>query len=129
MRIRDCNYCTKSCSFCVFAEFQREGARQAGGVHNDDGGGALDLPQVRQGQTNPADAAGQVRGARRIHEQGHAAGDQTEDEDQPRGRAAALHRRTPHWGKHTFYLTQNCHLDFYTFHKHNKFEKGGNGKL
>lgn len=84
----------------MFVEFQGEGARQAGGVHNDDGGGALDLPQVCQGQTNPADAAGQVRRARRLHEPGHAAGNQAEDENGPRGCAAAFHRRTPHWGKH-----------------------------
>lgn len=88
---------------CV-AEFQGEGARQVGGVHNDDGGGALDLPQVCQGQTDPADAAGQVRGARCLHEQGHAAGDPLEDEDQPRGRATGLPRRTPHWGKRTLTL-------------------------
>jgi len=87
----------------MFAGIQGKGTGQTGGVHDDDGGGAVDLPALRQGQTDPEDAAGQVRRAGRFHEQGHSTGNQTEDEKQPRRRAASFSRRTPPWGE-KFYL-------------------------
>lgn len=67
------NFC--SIPLCV-TDVARKRSRQSCSVHDHYGHSPGHVPTVPAGQTDPEDSPGQVRGERRIHEQGSAEGNQ-----------------------------------------------------
>lgn len=83
------------------SDMARKRSRQSRTVHDHHGHCQRHVPAVPAGQTDPEDASGQVRGKRRLHEQGGAEGDQRTSGHRHDFRAATVCRRKPHRSEFT----------------------------
>lgn len=110
------------------SDMARKRSRQSRTVHDHHGHCQRHVPAVPAGQTDPEDAPGQVRGKRRLHEQGGAEGDQrTSGWHRHDFRAATVRRRKPHRSKFTsrldgiiiiiiIHMNFKCVIDFFYYY-------------
>lgn len=92
------------CGFCLSppfspTELQGERPGQGGAVHHQYGHHPGHLHEMCQREADPTNAAGQVRGAGRLHERGVPGGDAPADADRPGPGATALRRGPAHRGR------------------------------
>jgi len=77
-------------------------SRESGVVHNHHGHSQGHVPAVSPGQANTEDSSGQVRGKRRLHEQGSAKGNPRTFRRRHHFSAAAVRRRKSRRSQYPF---------------------------